>query len=172
MVVILDNFRDDFLLERSGPAAVEYLRFQRHVIAFTALLCIISVGIILPVNFRGDLQSLMTSSFPKTTINNVDVKWAFHYFQSRFEAIFLIYSRGDLLWVHVAFTMILFPMALLVMLSYGLKFGLTNKRRKVRVYWNCCVPHLSAWTGSPGFLPTRWPANFRLHICSSSISFR
>ncbi|XP_055328537.1 calcium permeable stress-gated cation channel 1-like [Paramacrobiotus metropolitanus] len=111
--------RDEFLLERSGTAALEYLRFQRHVIAFTAVLCIISIAIILPVNYRGTKQSGMNSSFPKTTINNVD-------------------ASGDLLWVHIAFTMVLFPMGLLAMLSYGMKFGIsksTNKRVKTLMFY-------------------------------------
>ncbi|OQV13918.1 Calcium permeable stress-gated cation channel 1 [Hypsibius exemplaris] len=96
---------DRYLLERSGPAALEYLRFQRHVIIFTTVLSVISIAIILPINYKGMEMAKLNSTFTSTTISNLS-------------------DQDTSLWVHVAFTLILFPMALLVMYSYGLQFGL------------------------------------------------
>lgn len=52
----LTSLRDDEIREKCGEDAVHYLSFQRHIIGLLVVVGVLSVGIILPVNFSGDLQ--------------------------------------------------------------------------------------------------------------------
>lgn len=48
-------FRDDQIMKRNGPDAIQYLSFQRHIIIFLAIICVICLTVVLPVNYQGDL---------------------------------------------------------------------------------------------------------------------
>lgn len=48
-------FRDDEIRVKCGEDAVHYLSFQRHIIGLLVVVGVLSVGIILPVNFSGSL---------------------------------------------------------------------------------------------------------------------
>ena len=69
-------------------------RFQRHVICYLLLITVLTVSIILPINFQGDLQGDETS-FEHTTLVNLD-------------------AGEDVLWVHVCLSFLFFPLAILV----------------------------------------------------------
>lgn len=47
--------RDEEIREKCGEDAVHYLSFQRHIIGLLVIVGVLSVGIVLPVNFSGDL---------------------------------------------------------------------------------------------------------------------
>ena len=47
--------RDEEIREKCGEDAVHYLSFQRHIIGLLVVVGVMSVGIILPVNFSGNL---------------------------------------------------------------------------------------------------------------------
>lgn len=47
--------RDQQILQRNGRDAIQYLSFQRYIIAYVALLTFISLVVVLPVNFQGTL---------------------------------------------------------------------------------------------------------------------
>lgn len=46
--------------EKCGEDAVHYLSFQRHIIGLLVVVGVLSVGIILPVNFSGTLLGKLT----------------------------------------------------------------------------------------------------------------
>lgn len=48
-------YRDEEIREKCGEDAVHYLSFQRHIIGLLVVVGVLSVGIVLPVNFSGDL---------------------------------------------------------------------------------------------------------------------
>lgn len=48
-------YRDDEIRDKCGGDAVHYLSFQRHIIGLLVVVSVLSVGIVLPVNFSGDL---------------------------------------------------------------------------------------------------------------------
>ncbi|XP_076021972.1 mechanosensitive cation channel TMEM63B-like [Genypterus blacodes] len=70
--------------EKCGADAVHYLSFQRHVIGLLVVVGILSVGIILPINFSGDLLEDNAYSFGRTTIANLT-------------------ANNSLLWLHTTF---------------------------------------------------------------------
>lgn len=47
--------RDEEIREKCGEDAVHYLSFQRHIIGLLVVVGVLSVGIVLPVNFSGNL---------------------------------------------------------------------------------------------------------------------
>lgn len=51
--------RDEEIREKCGEDAVHYLSFQRHIIGLLVVIGVLSVGIILPINFSGDLLGEM-----------------------------------------------------------------------------------------------------------------
>uniref|UniRef100_A0A8D0L5L7 Transmembrane protein 63B n=1 Tax=Sphenodon punctatus TaxID=8508 RepID=A0A8D0L5L7_SPHPU len=78
------RIKDDEIREKCGGDAVHYLSFQRHIIGLLVAVGVLSVGIVLPVNFSGDLLENNPYSFGRTTIANLN-------------------SRNNLLWLHTSF---------------------------------------------------------------------
>ena len=56
--------RDEEIREKCGEDAVHYLSFQRHIIGLLVVVGVLSVGIVLPVNFSGDLLGKNTCTTP------------------------------------------------------------------------------------------------------------
>ncbi|KAG8123429.1 hypothetical protein E2320_018845 [Naja naja] len=78
------RIKDDEIRDKCGADAVHYLSFQRHIIGLLVAIGVLSVGIVLPVNFSGDLLENNPYSFGRTTIANLN-------------------SGNNLLWLHTSF---------------------------------------------------------------------
>ncbi|CAF91080.1 unnamed protein product [Tetraodon nigroviridis] len=90
------RIKDEEIREKCGEDAVHYLSFQRHIIGLLVVIGVLSVGIILPINFSGDLlgetplrlcsrrRENNAYSFGRTTIANLK-------------------SGTNLLWLHTSF---------------------------------------------------------------------
>lgn len=83
------------VLAKCGPDAVHYLSFQRHAITLMFIVTLVSICIILPINFSGDLISDL-GSFSKTTLGNLN-------------------GRSNWLWVHTLISIAFLPVAVLIM---------------------------------------------------------
>lgn len=81
--------------QHSGPDAVHYLSFQQHLMFVMAIITFISIVVILPVNFQGNLQGDV-NSLGHTTISNLD-------------------PNSALLWIHVVVAILYIPLVVLVM---------------------------------------------------------
>jgi hypothetical protein len=46
-------YRDKDILQKSGQDAIQYLSFQRYLIIYTTVVMVLTVVIIIPVNFSG-----------------------------------------------------------------------------------------------------------------------
>uniref|UniRef100_A0A8C2XCS8 Transmembrane protein 63B n=1 Tax=Cyclopterus lumpus TaxID=8103 RepID=A0A8C2XCS8_CYCLU len=75
------RIKDEEIREKCGEDAVHYLSFQRHIIGLLVVVGVLSVGIVLPVNFSGDLLDEHGS----------------------IEMIDPCISRTNLLWLHTSF---------------------------------------------------------------------
>lgn len=51
--------RDEEIRSKCGIDAVTYLSFQRHIILLMTVVCLLSLTVILPVNFSGKLQGIL-----------------------------------------------------------------------------------------------------------------
>lgn len=61
--------RDEHIRRKCGNDAVQYLQFQRYLISYAVVICLISLGVILPINFMGSEYD--ASKFARTTISNL-----------------------------------------------------------------------------------------------------
>ncbi|MGH0147018.1 UNVERIFIED_CONTAM: hypothetical protein FKN15_052871 [Acipenser sinensis] len=62
--------RDDEIREKCGGDAVHYLSFQRHIIGLLVVVGVLSVGIVLPVNFSGDLLAWFNNRVFQPALNH------------------------------------------------------------------------------------------------------
>lgn len=86
---------DDQILKHSGPDALHYLSFQRHLMLVMSIITFVSIFLILPINFHGHLVG-DRSSFAHTTISNLA-------------------PNSPLLWIHTICAITFVPLVVLVM---------------------------------------------------------
>uniref|UniRef100_A0A8B9FIM7 Transmembrane protein 63C n=1 Tax=Amazona collaria TaxID=241587 RepID=A0A8B9FIM7_9PSIT len=67
--------RDEEIQSKCGIDATTYLSFQRHLLVLLMLVCVLSVAVILPVNFSGDLLGHNPTHFGRTTIANIPTQY-------------------------------------------------------------------------------------------------
>uniref|UniRef100_A0A8C6PJZ0 Transmembrane protein 63C n=1 Tax=Nothobranchius furzeri TaxID=105023 RepID=A0A8C6PJZ0_NOTFU len=63
--------RDEEIRSKCGIDAVTYLSFQRHILLLMTVVSLLSLAVILPVNFSGNLQGDGPENFGRTTLANV-----------------------------------------------------------------------------------------------------
>uniref|UniRef100_A0A3Q1CTL2 Transmembrane protein 63C n=1 Tax=Amphiprion ocellaris TaxID=80972 RepID=A0A3Q1CTL2_AMPOC len=67
--------RDEEIRSKCGIDAVTYLSFQRHIILLMTVVSLLSLAVILPVNFSGNLLGDSPENFGRTTLaNNCETK--------------------------------------------------------------------------------------------------
>uniref|UniRef100_A0A8C7ZHR3 Transmembrane protein 63Ba n=1 Tax=Oryzias sinensis TaxID=183150 RepID=A0A8C7ZHR3_9TELE len=84
------RIKEDELREKCGEDAIHYLSFQRHIIGLLVVVGVLSVGIILPVNFSGNLLENNAYSFGRTTIANLDVGNKLLWLHTTFAFLYLL----------------------------------------------------------------------------------
>uniref|UniRef100_A0A7N6B364 Transmembrane protein 63B n=1 Tax=Anabas testudineus TaxID=64144 RepID=A0A7N6B364_ANATE len=83
------RIKDEEIREKCGEDAVHYLSFQRHIIGLLVVVGVLSVGIVLPVNFSGDLLGKNSSIHPPIHIQTFTLQ---------------LHPRlTNLLWLHTSF---------------------------------------------------------------------
>ncbi|OQV21428.1 putative CSC1-like protein 1 [Hypsibius exemplaris] len=87
---------------RCGKSATQYLRYMEFVQLFAAIVVGLGVLVILPLNLRGHMVRFQMD-FGRTTLVN-------------------LHPKSHLLWVHVVFSLMLFPLAIYFMKLFGQKF--------------------------------------------------
>uniref|UniRef100_A0A8B9KM70 Transmembrane protein 63B n=1 Tax=Astyanax mexicanus TaxID=7994 RepID=A0A8B9KM70_ASTMX len=118
--------RDEEIREKCGEDAVHYLSFQRHIIGLLVVVGVLSVGIVLPVNFSGDLLENNAYSFGRTTIANLN-------------------SGNNLLWLHTSFAFMYLLLTVYSMRRHTSKMHYKEddlvlfKHDTISAYENCVV---------------------------------
>ncbi|CAG4976992.1 unnamed protein product [Parnassius apollo] len=84
------------VLAKCGPDAVHYLSFQRHAITLMFIVTIVSIGIILPINFQGTNLQVDANTFSRTTLSNLN-------------------GRSHWLWAHTLISICFLPISVLIM---------------------------------------------------------
>uniref|UniRef100_G3NMR5 Transmembrane protein 63B n=1 Tax=Gasterosteus aculeatus aculeatus TaxID=481459 RepID=G3NMR5_GASAC len=90
LALVNDADRDEEIREKCGEDAVHYLSFQRHIIGLLVVVGVLSVGIILPVNFSGNLLENNAYSFGRTTIANLNADNALLWLHTIFAFLYLL----------------------------------------------------------------------------------
>uniref|UniRef100_A0A8C1Q7G9 CSC1-like protein 2 n=1 Tax=Cyprinus carpio TaxID=7962 RepID=A0A8C1Q7G9_CYPCA len=128
LALVSDADRDDEIREKCGEDSVHYLSFQRHIIGLLVVVGVLSVGIILPVNFSGDLLEDNAYSFGRTTIANLK-------------------SGNNLLWLHTTFAFFYLLLTVYSMRRHTSKMhykeddlvSRDNFPKTLKAYENCMV---------------------------------
>lgn len=84
------------MLAKCGPDAVHYLSFQRHAITLMFLVTLVSISIILPINFQGKVLASDASTFASSTLSNLN-------------------GKSNWLWVHTLISIAFLPISILIM---------------------------------------------------------
>ncbi|KAM8726302.1 CSC1-like protein 1 [Acanthopagrus schlegelii] len=87
---------EEKIKSRCGMDGVHYLSFQRHLIVLLIIITVTSLGIILPVNFTGDL---LDNEFGKTTLGNLP-------------------KGSKLLWLHTVFAVLYLILTVFLLRHY------------------------------------------------------
>uniref|UniRef100_A0A674PI69 Transmembrane protein 63C n=1 Tax=Takifugu rubripes TaxID=31033 RepID=A0A674PI69_TAKRU len=107
---LCDACRDEEIRSKCGIDAVTYLSFQRHVILLMTVFCLLSLTVILPVNFSGKLQGDSPENFGRTTLANVS-------------------AEDNFLWLHSIFAMVYFIITLLCMAHHSARLEYREDER-------------------------------------------
>ncbi|EPQ03921.1 Transmembrane protein 63C [Myotis brandtii] len=108
------------LISKCGDDARIYIMFQYHLILYVLILCIPSLGIILPINYSGNVLD-WRSHFGRTTIVNVS-------------------TDNKILWLHTSFAFLYFIINLLFMAHHCLGFVPRRSSKVTRTLMITYVP--------------------------------
>ncbi|KAG8514351.1 Calcium permeable stress-gated cation channel 1 [Galemys pyrenaicus] len=96
------SMKNEDLISKCGDDARIYIMFQYHLIIFVLILCVPSLGIILPINYTGEVLE-WRSHFGRTTIVNIS-------------------TENKILWLHCFFSFFYFLTNILFMAHHCLGF--------------------------------------------------
>ncbi|KAJ8290482.1 hypothetical protein GJAV_G00013410 [Gymnothorax javanicus] len=86
----LYHMKDEEIRSKCGIDATTYLSFQRHIILLMMVVCLLSVAIILPINFSGNLLGDSPQNFGRTTVANVPAQDSFLWLHSVLALLYFI----------------------------------------------------------------------------------
>ncbi|XP_071069854.1 calcium permeable stress-gated cation channel 1 isoform X2 [Dasypus novemcinctus] len=115
------SMRNEELIDKCGDDARIYMTFQYHLMVFILILCIPSLGIILPINYAGTVLD-RNSHFGRTTIANVSTE------------------RSKILWLHSFLSFLYFITNFLFMAHHCLGFVPRPSKKVTRTLMVTYVP--------------------------------
>ncbi|KAJ3613008.1 hypothetical protein NHX12_019265 [Muraenolepis orangiensis] len=117
----LCHMKDEEIRNKCGVDAVTYLSFQRHIILLMAVVCLLSLAVVLPVNLSGKLLGDSPENFGRATLANVSEKDRF-------------------LWVHSVFALLYFIITVLCMLHHSSKLEYREDEKVARTLMITSIP--------------------------------
>ncbi|KAM3870867.1 calcium permeable stress-gated cation channel 1 [Diretmus argenteus] len=117
----LYHMKDEEIRSKCGIDAVTYLSFQRHIILLMTVVCLLSLAVILPVNFSGNLLGDSPENFGRTTLANVNAK-------------------DNFLWLHSIFALIYFIITILCMVHHSSRLEYREDEKVARTLMIICIP--------------------------------
>uniref|UniRef100_A0A673X838 Transmembrane protein 63C n=1 Tax=Salmo trutta TaxID=8032 RepID=A0A673X838_SALTR len=119
--------RDDEIRSKCGVDATTYLSFQRHIILLMTVVCLLSLAIILPVNFSGNLLGSVQEYLETIMVIQ----------QSCGNLFFPL--RDSFLWLHSIFALLYFIITVLCM-RHRLVILLLPSCQVARTLMITCIP--------------------------------
>ncbi|PSN32304.1 CSC1-like protein 2 [Blattella germanica] len=105
------RIKDENILLKCGPDAVQYLSFQRHIIVYMLIMMFVSLTIVLPINFQGELQG-DERTFGHTTLSNLD-------------------PNSPYLWTHVTLAILFLPLGIVIMRRFSVTIKFDEQETNV-----------------------------------------
>ncbi|XP_032998065.1 calcium permeable stress-gated cation channel 1 isoform X1 [Lacerta agilis] len=115
------QMKDEEIQSKCGIDATTYLSFQRHVLVLLLIICVLSVAVVLPVNFSGDLLGKHPANFGRTTIANVP-------------------KDDRLLWLHSIFALLYFIITVLCMAHHSIQLEYKENEKVARTLMVTRIP--------------------------------
>ncbi|XP_062433123.1 calcium permeable stress-gated cation channel 1 isoform X5 [Rhea pennata] len=120
-LISIYQMKDEEIQSKCGVDATTYLSFQRHLLVLLMLVCVLSVAVILPVNFSGDLLGSNPTHFGRTTIANIP-------------------TQDRLLWLHSIFSLIYFILTILCMAHHSVHLEYRENEKVARTLMVTQIP--------------------------------
>ncbi|CAB1415676.1 unnamed protein product [Pleuronectes platessa] len=117
----LYHMKDEEIRSKCGIDAVTYLSFQRHIILLMTVVCLLSLAVILPVNFSGNLLGDSPENFGRTTLANVSAKDSF-------------------LWLHSILALVYFIITSLCMVHHSIRLEYREDEKVARTLMITSIP--------------------------------
>ncbi|XP_070776346.1 calcium permeable stress-gated cation channel 1 [Enoplosus armatus] len=117
----LYHMKDEEIRSKCGIDAVTYLSFQRHIILLMTVVCLLSLAVILPVNFSGNLLGDSPENFGRTTLANVS-------------------SKDSFLWLHSILALVYFIITLLCMVHHSIRLEYREDEKVARTLMITSIP--------------------------------
>ncbi|XP_061700561.1 calcium permeable stress-gated cation channel 1 [Syngnathoides biaculeatus] len=117
----LYHMKDEEIRSKCGIDAVTYLSFQRHIILLMTVVCLLSLAVILPINFSGNLLGDSPENFGRTTLANVSAKDSF-------------------LWLHAIFALVYFLITFLCMAHHAVRLQYREDEKVARTLMITSIP--------------------------------
>uniref|UniRef100_A0A665WYP2 Transmembrane protein 63C n=1 Tax=Echeneis naucrates TaxID=173247 RepID=A0A665WYP2_ECHNA len=114
----LYHMKDEEIRSKCGIDAITYLSFQRHIILLMSVVCLLSLAVILPVNFSGNLLD-SPENFGRTTLANVS---------------------ENFLWLHSIFALVYFIITLLCMAHHLIRLEYREDEKVARTLMITSIP--------------------------------
>ncbi|XP_019374296.1 PREDICTED: calcium permeable stress-gated cation channel 1 [Gavialis gangeticus] len=120
-LISIYQMKDEEIQSRCGIDATTYLSFQRHLLVLLMIICVLSVAVILPVNFSGDLLGSNPAHFGRTTIANIP-------------------TQDRLLWLHSIFALIYFIVTIFSMAHHSVQLEYKANEKVARTLMVTRIP--------------------------------
>ncbi|XP_019721065.1 osmosensitive cation channel TMEM63C isoform X1 [Hippocampus comes] len=117
----LYHMKDEEIRSKCGIDAVTYLSFQRHIILLMTVVCLLSLAVILPINFSGNLLGDSPENFGRTTLANVSAK-------------------DNFLWLHAIFALVYFLITFLCMAHHSIRLQYREDEKVARTLMITSIP--------------------------------
>ncbi|XP_051776066.1 calcium permeable stress-gated cation channel 1 isoform X1 [Erpetoichthys calabaricus] len=115
------HMKDEEIQSKCGIDAIIYLSFQRHILVLMVIVCVLSIAIVLPVNFSGNLLGDSPQHFGRTTIANVP-------------------AQDNLLWLHSIFALLYFIITILCMAHHSVQLEYKEDEKVARTLMITSIP--------------------------------
>ncbi|CAG5118580.1 unnamed protein product [Candidula unifasciata] len=119
-IVAFWKLRDVDILNKCGRDAMQYLSFQRYLMIYVAIVTVLSVGVVLPINFQGDLLGTAVD-FGHTTIGNLR-------------------QDNPLLWVHAVMSVLYLVIVIAVLSHFRLNLDVEEDEQVSRTLMISNIP--------------------------------
>ncbi|KAK6998840.1 CSC1-like protein 2 isoform X2 [Biomphalaria glabrata] len=119
-IVAFWRLRDVDILNKCGRDAIQYLSFQRYLLVYISIITVLSVGVILPLNFQGSLLGT-SADFGHTTIGNLE-------------------SNDPILWVHAVMAVVYLVIVIGVLSHFRLNLDVEEDEQVSRTLMVSNIP--------------------------------
>ncbi|XP_060569118.1 calcium permeable stress-gated cation channel 1-like isoform X3 [Ruditapes philippinarum] len=112
--------KDSDIVKKCGMDALQYITFQRYILLYVLVVCVLSTAIIIPVNFTGSNIGNATD-FGHTTIANLD-------------------ADSNLLWIHAILAVVFLALVVIFMRHFSVNLTFDDDEQVTKTLMIANIP--------------------------------